>query len=64
MNDETAAKSIDFIRKNRSYVINYNYGKDVVGKYITKHGGDSAVGKKWEVFGTLLSNQITTKDLQ
>ena len=64
MNDETAAKSIDFIRKNRSYVINYNYGKDVVGKYITEHGGDSTVEKKWEVFGTLLSNQITTKDLQ
>lgn len=63
MNDETAVKSISFIRKNRSYVINYNYGKDLVGKYISSKGGDSSVEKKWEVFGELLSNEVMTKDL-
>jgi hypothetical protein len=33
-NEETALKSIAFIKKYRSYVINYNYGQDVVRKYI------------------------------
>jgi hypothetical protein len=63
MNDETAKKSISFIRKNRSYVINYNYGKDLVGQYISAKGGDASIEKKWEVFGDLLSNEIMTKDL-
>jgi hypothetical protein len=63
MNDETAVKSISFIRKNRSYVINYNYGKDLVGKYISSKGGDSSVEKKWEVFEELLSNEVMTTDL-
>ncbi|QEC66484.1 hypothetical protein FRZ67_03940 [Panacibacter ginsenosidivorans] len=63
MNDETAKKSIDFIRKNRSYIINYNYGKDLVGQYITAKGGDASAEKKWEVFGELLSNEVMTTDL-
>jgi hypothetical protein len=63
MNDETAKKSIDFIRKNRSYVINYNYGKDLAGQYIAAKGGDTSVEKKWEVFGELLSNEVMTSYL-
>ena len=30
MSNELAEKSISFIRKNRSYVICYNYGQDLV----------------------------------
>lgn len=56
LNKESAIKSISFIRNNRSYVINYNYGQDLVKKYI----GDSA---RWEKFGALLSNPVTTADL-
>lgn len=56
LNKEAAIKSISFIRNNRSYVINYNYGLDLVTKYI----GDSA---RWEKFGFLLSNPVTTADL-
>ncbi|MGB4398377.1 MAG: hypothetical protein WBJ10_03330 [Daejeonella sp.] len=33
-NEETALKSVAFIKKYRSYVINYNYGQDVVRKYV------------------------------
>lgn len=33
-NEETALKSISFIKKYRSYVINYNYGQDVVRRYV------------------------------
>ena len=63
MNDETARKSVDFIRRNRSYVINYNYGKDMVAQYISAKGGDVSPDKKWQVFGALLSNEILTTEL-
>jgi hypothetical protein len=41
-NKETALKSISFIRANRSYVINYNYGKDLVKNDIESKGGTEA----------------------
>lgn len=63
VNNETAVKSIDFIRKNRSYIINYNYGKDLVANYITSRGGDASAEKKWEVFGELLSNEVMISEL-
>lgn len=63
-NKETAVKSISFIRTNRSYVINYNYGKDLVKNDIESKGGTEAnLSKRWELFGTLLSNEITPMDL-
>ncbi len=64
-NEETAAKSISFIKKYRSYVINYNYGQQLVKNYIeSKRGTDKAPDKRWELFGHLLSNEITTAELQ
>lgn len=58
-NKETALKSISFIKKYRSYVINYNYGQDVVKRYIEKRKAD----ERWGVFANLLSNPITPGDL-
>lgn len=58
-NRETAQKSIAFIKKYRSYVINYNYGQDVVRKYIEK----SDAGKRWDKFAYLLSNPVLPNDL-
>jgi len=63
MNDETAKKSVSFIRKNRTYVINYNYGKDLVRKYIETKGGTASADKQWQLFGELLSNEVMTTDL-
>ncbi|GAA3958637.1 hypothetical protein [Mucilaginibacter dorajii] len=64
MNDETANKSISFIKKYRSYVINYNYGQDMVKSYIEKNGGTAKdPAKRWELFGKLLSNEVTTDQL-
>lgn len=63
MNDETAAKSVSFIRKNRSYIINYNYGKDMIKNYIASNGGDESTDKQWELFGWLLSNEVVPADL-
>jgi len=63
MNEQAAVKSISFIRANRSYVINYNYGKRLAKQYIEKKAGSSA-DKKWEVFGWLLSNEVKPDELQ
>jgi hypothetical protein len=63
-NEETALKSISFIRKYRSYVINYNYGLDLVKKYVVaKTGNENDVKKQWAVFGQLLSNPVLPQDL-
>lgn len=64
-NRETAAKSISFIRKYGSYVINYNYGLQLVKDYVESRGGTlTDPGKRWELFRHLLSNAITPADLQ
>ncbi len=61
-NKETAAKSISFIRNYRSYVINYNYGLDLVKQYVESHGGEDPV-ERWKVFETLLNQQIRIGNL-
>ncbi len=58
-NEETALKSIAFVKKYRSYVINYNYGQDVVKRYIEKEKS----ADHWTIFGNLLSNPITPEEL-
>jgi hypothetical protein len=60
-NKETALKSISFIKKYRSYVINYNYGQDLVRKYIESNAIDPK--KRWDVFGKLLSNPVLPEEL-
>lgn len=60
-NEETALKSVSFIKKYRSYVINYNYGQDLVRNYVETKGTDN--NKRWEVFGKLLSNPVLPEEL-
>ncbi len=63
-NEETALKSISFIKKYRSYIINYNYGMDLVKQYVeAKAGGENDTKKQWEVFGHLLSNPVLPAEL-
>lgn len=63
-NHETALKGIAFIKGNRTYVINYNYGMDLVGEWVSKQlKGSTDPDMKWKVFGDLLSNQVRIKDL-
>lgn len=63
MNEESAKKTMSFIKANRSYVINYNYGKRLVKQYIEKKAGNNA-DKQWEAFGWLLSNEVKPGELQ
>ncbi len=65
MTSEKADKRIQFIEKYRSYVINYNLGKDIVKNYIEKSGGTSDnPDKRWEIFKTLLSTPQTPSALK
>jgi hypothetical protein len=46
-----------FMDDYRSYVINYNLGKDLVRQYVEAHGGTAAApDKRWEVFTALLQS--------
>ena len=64
MNEETAKKRIRFIDVNRSYIINYNYGMELVKNYVEANDDDASNhAKRWEVFGKLLSNPVLPSDL-
>ncbi len=54
---DRAKKRVQFIQHYGSYVINYNYGEDLVQQYIKKQGGTpDQPEKRWEEFGKLLSS--------
>lgn len=51
---ERARQRIRFTDQYRSYVINYNLGKDIVREYVeSRAGGDSK--KRWDIFREILS---------
>ncbi len=60
-----ASDYLRFIRKYRSYVINYNYGQDLVGNYVeNKMGNERKTEKRWQVFEKLLTSEFTASDLK
>lgn len=62
---EKAEQSVRFIETNRSYIINYNLGKDLVAKHVELLGGSySNPEKRWEVFKELLSNPYSASTLK
>ena len=55
MEPARAQQRVKFIRRYRSYVINYNLGEDMVRRYIEKRSGTDAA-KRWSEFAKLLSS--------
>lgn len=53
---ERAMQRVRFIDKYRSYVINYNLGKDLVRAHIESLVPPGDVDKRWHAFGELLSS--------
>ncbi|MFL6583503.1 MAG: nuclear transport factor 2 family protein [Chthoniobacterales bacterium] len=52
-----AKQRIQFIKRYRSYVINYNTGEELVKQYIEKRGGtDADPEKRWHEFEQLLAS--------
>ncbi len=57
MSHERALQRVRFFDQYRSYVINYNLGKDMVRSYIEARGGTASnPAKRWEEFERLLSS--------
>ena len=59
---EAASKKVDFIDRYRSYVINYNVGRDLVGAYVERLAGDDPE-RRWTVFVELISSPRLPSDL-
>jgi hypothetical protein len=54
---DRAAQRVRFFDQYRSYVINYNHGKDLVRKYIESRGGTpDHPDRRWQEFEKLLSS--------
>jgi hypothetical protein len=57
MPPERAKQRVRFFDQYRSYVINYNLGKDMVEHYIEARGGTAAnPSRRWQEFARLLSS--------
>ncbi|GAB4231855.1 MAG: hypothetical protein Tsb0034_04370 [Ekhidna sp.] len=62
---DRALQRTRFIDQYRSYVINYNLGKDLVANYVEGQGGTAdQPEKRWEVFRELLSNPNSASTIQ
>src|SRR5262245_43089591 len=55
MDPARAEQRVKFIKRYRSYVINYNLGEDMVRRYIEKRSGNDPE-KRWSEFARLLSS--------
>jgi hypothetical protein len=55
MSPERAQQRVKFMDKYRSYVINYNLGRDLVAAYVERAAGGDAT-KRWKVFADLISS--------
>ena len=59
---EQAAKTLRFIDTYRSYVINYNLGRDLVARWVEREGGDDPAAR-WRAFDRLLSTPRLPRSL-
>ncbi|WP_420582928.1 hypothetical protein [Reichenbachiella sp.] len=50
-----------FIKQNRTYIVNYNYGKDMVKAYIESQS--ETLEDRWKPLGVLLSSPVTPKEM-
>lgn len=65
MEPERAQQRVRFIDTYRSYVINYNLGKDIVRDWVQTQGGTpDAPARRWQVFEALLSSPRLPSDLR
>jgi len=65
MSPERAAQRLRFIDAYRSYVINYNYGQDLVRRYIESRGGTAdQPERRWREFARLISSPRLPSDLR
>jgi hypothetical protein len=62
---EKALQRTRFIDRYRSYVINYNLGRDLVAEYVERQGGTAnAPEQRWDVFEEILSRPFSASMLK
>ena len=65
MEPARAEQRVRFFDTYRSYVINYNHGRDLVADYVQSRGGTADdPARRWEVFKELLSTPRLPSDLR
>jgi hypothetical protein len=65
MSHDRAMQRVRFFDQYRSYVINYNLGKDLIRRYIESRGGTAtAAEKRWAEFERLLSSPRLPSELK
>jgi hypothetical protein len=62
LTEKGATDYVRFIKKYRSYVINYNYGQALVKNHIESRG-EASSEHRWRLFEELLSKQYKASDL-
>lgn len=60
--EKSSYRRLDFIRRYRSYIINYTAGRKLVANYIDKKAGND-INKKWQVYKEILENPYLPPDL-
>ena len=61
---DRAEQRVRFIDQYRSYVINYNLGKDLVRRYVESQSPSGDTTTRWKAFEKLLSSPILPSQLQ
>ena len=64
MPEARAQQRVRFIDQYRSYVINYNFGRDLVGGWVGREAGGDDPERIWEAFEALLSSPRLPADLR
>ncbi len=65
MPHDRAAQRVKFFDQYRSYVINYNLGKDMVRRFVEAHGGTPQhPDRRWQEFEKLISSPRLPSGLQ
>jgi len=59
---ERARKSVEFIDAYRSYVVNYGYGEELVGRHVQRAGKDPE--KRWAAFLELVTEPVVPARLR
>jgi len=59
-----AEQRVRFIDQYRSYVINYNFGQDLVRRWVEAQAGGDEPDRTWAAFQSLLSSPRLPGDLQ
>lgn len=60
--ESSSYRRLDFIRRYRSYIINYTAGKKLVANYIENKAGTD-LSKRWQVYKEILENPYLPPDL-